>query len=350
MGLSIEPRRVLFNGAFSGIVTVMSAKSVSPFLEGLRHCTEYWLTRRRALKRYKKEKQQAKNPIVDWLEAFLWAAGMVLLINQYLFQAYQIPSGSMIDTLLINDRIFVNKLVYGPEFLPGLWKLPSPIKPQREDVIIFENPEYFSNGPLFDIAQRIIYMLTLSLVDIDKNEAGRPRVHFLIKRAAGTGGDLIETRRGELYFRFAGEDRWVNEREYLKDRSFNHRLSRLVGGGEYPALEAMGRAEAYFDLGLNPPQSLLQKAASYSLQYGDIFSRAAARYAFIRGAYPQDERYKALAVKQQGWYVPEGRILPLGDNRDNSHDGRFFGTVKISKILGKGSLKYWPLARQGFIR
>jgi signal peptidase I len=328
----------------------MSAKSGTPFLEKLTSCTECWLTRRRVIKRIKKEKQQAKNPIVDWLEAFLWAAGVVLLINQYLFQAYQIPSGSMIDTLLINDRIFVNKLIYGPELLPGLGKLPSPIVPNREDVIIFENPEYFSNGPLFDIAQRIIYMLTLSLVDIDRNEAGRPRVHFLIKRAAGMEGDLIETRRGELYFRFAGEDRWISERDYLKSRGFNHRLSRLVKEGEYPALEAMGRAEAYIELGLNPPSSLMQKAASYSLQYNDSFTWSAARYAFIRGAYPHDSKYKTRVIKQQGWYVPEGRILPLGDNRDNSHDGRFFGTVKVSKILGKGSFKYWPLARQGFIR
>jgi signal peptidase I len=217
-------------------------------------------------------------------------------------------------------------------------------------VIIFANPEYFSNGPLFDIAQRIIYMLTLSLVDIDRTADGRPRVHFLIKRAAGMGGDLVETRKGELYFRFAGEDRWISEREYLKALGFNHNLSRLIGEEEYPALEAMGRAEAYFDLGLNPPYELMQRAAAYSLQYGDIFARASARYAFIRGAYPHDERYRALAVRQQGWYVPEGRILPLGDNRDNSHDGRFFGTVKVSKILGQGAFKYWPPARWGIIR
>jgi signal peptidase I len=308
------------------------------------------LTRRRAIQRIKKEKQRAKNPILDWIEAFIWAAAVVLLINQYLFQAYQIPSGSMIDTLLINDRIFVNKLVYGPELLPGLAKISSPIKPQREDVIIFENPEYFSRGPLFDIVQRIIYMLTLSLVDIDRNEAGQPRVHFLIKRAAGMGGDLIESRRGELYFRFAGEDKWISESEYLTLRGFNHHLSRLVNEEDYPVLEAMGKTEAYMDLGLNPPEDLTQRAASYGSQYGDTFAKEGARYSFIRGAHPQDERYRALAIRLQYWYVPEDHILPLGDNRDNSHDGRFFGTVGESKILGQGSFKYWPLGRFGRIR
>jgi signal peptidase I len=320
------------------------------FFNKLQRITESFLSRRRAVQRIKKEKQKAKNPLFDWVEAFIWAAGVVLLINQYLFQAYQIPSGSMIDTLLEQDRIFVNKLVYGPELLPGVGKLPSPVKPEREDVIIFENPEYFSRGPLFDIAQRIIYMLTLSMVDIDRDERGMPRVHFLIKRAAGMEGDLIESRRGEMYFRFAGEDRWISEGEYLSRRGFTHNLSRLVQDDQYPAFEAMGRAEAYMDLGLNPPSDLMQRAASLNSRYGDNFAKEAARYSLIRSAFPQDERYRALAARSQIWYVPEGRILPLGDNRDNSHDGRMFGTVPSSKILGQGAFKYWPLRRLGRIR
>jgi len=328
----------------------MGAKPVHPFFYSLQRFTEGVLTRRRAVKRIRKEKQRAKNPVVDWIEAFIWAAGVVLLINQYLFQAYQIPSGSMIDTLLEKDRIFVNKLLYGPELLPSLWKLPSPIKPKREDVIIFESPDYFSNGPAFDIAQRIIYMLTLSFIDIDRDEMGRQRIHFLIKRAAGMGGDWIETRRGEMYFRFAGEDRWKSEREYLAERGFTHNLSRLITEDQYPALEAKGKIEAYMNLGLQPPDDLVEKAETYRLQYGDSFAMGSAWFAFIRGAYPHDGRYRAMAVKQKGWYVPEGRILPLGDNRDASHDGRFFGTVRASKILGRGAFKYWPPSRLGGIR
>ena len=328
----------------------MSTKQVHPFFIRLQHITESVLTRRRALQRIKKEKQRAKNPLVDWIEAFLWAAGVVLLINQYLFQAYQIPTGSMIDTLLERDRIFVNKLIYGPEILPGLGKLPSPVQPKREDVIIFESPEYFSNGPAFDIAQRIIYMLTLSFVDIDRDEAGRPRIHFLIKRAAGMGGDQIESRRGELYFRFAGEDRWISERDYLAQRGFTHHLSRLVPEKQYPALEAMARSQAYRYLELDPPAEFVDKAGTYRAASIDPVAQEAAWHAVVRGANPHVDRYRERALKVGGWFVPEGRILPLGDNRDNSHDGRAFGTVRVSKILGRGAFKYWPLSRLGGIR
>jgi signal peptidase I len=41
-----------------------------------------------------------------------------------------------------------------------------------------------------------------------------------------------------------------------------------------------------------------------------------------------------------GWYVPKGRMLPLGDNRDNSRDGRYFGPVPETKILGQAVFKY----------
>ncbi|MCL2602381.1 MAG: S26 family signal peptidase, partial [Treponema sp.] len=84
--------------------TASETSSAPDFFDRVQQCTEWLLTYRKRKIQAKKEKQRKKNPIFDWLEAFLWAAGVVLLINQYLFQAYQIPSGSMIDTLLIGDR------------------------------------------------------------------------------------------------------------------------------------------------------------------------------------------------------------------------------------------------------
>ncbi len=135
---------------------------------------------------------------MDWIDAIFSAVVIVLLINQYLLQAYQIPSPSMEPSLLVSDRIFVNKIVYGPELIPGMLKIPGPWQPQRGDVIIFESPEYISSGPVVDILQRIIYMVTLSLVDIDKDENGNPKHHFLIKRAIGMPGDRIRMNQGDV--------------------------------------------------------------------------------------------------------------------------------------------------------
>ena len=340
----------------------MTEKSNIDFFDRLQLITESYLTSRRRSKRIKKEKQKAKNIIVDWLEAFLWAAGMVLLINQYLFQAYQIPSGSMIDTLLVGDRIFVNKIIYGPELLPGLAKLPSPVKPKRNDVIIFENPSYISRGTAFDVAQRVIYMLTLSIVDIDKDEAGQPKAHFLIKRAVGMGGDWFIQERGDLRLRPAGEDRWIEESAFRSLWGMTHNVSRLMDESSYPALEAAGKATGYRDLGVSTPSSLeVLTSRAAAIRYPDYFAHEKARLEILRGAYPHERRYSVLLARHsQGFYVPESRVLPLGDNRDNSRDGRYFGPISYSKILGRGSIIYWPgdlssrrsgaFSRFGFIR
>jgi len=314
------------------------------FFDRLQLLTERYLSFRRRRIRLKKEKQKKKNVVLDWVEAFLWAAGVVLLINQYLLQAYQIPSGSMIDTLLIGDRIFVNKVIYGPELLPGIGKLPSPIQPSRNEIVIFMNPAYLSRGPVFDVAQRIIYMLTLSLVDIDRDEFGDPRPQFLIKRAVGVGGDRFVSERGNLRIRPAGEDRWFDEAEFNAMRGTSHNVIRLLSDQDYVALEAAGRVAAFSHLMLPVPHSLAaQVTAARAIPIPDSDAFNQARLEMLRGARPHERRYTSLlAWYRQGWYVPEGRIFPLGDNRDNSQDGRRFGSVSKSSVLGRALIVYWP--------
>jgi signal peptidase I len=260
----------------------------------------------------------------------------------------------MIDTLLIKDRIVVNKLVYGPELLPGLGKTSTPWKPERNRVIIFENPSYISRGPAFDIAQRLLYMGTLSLVDIDRDQNGQPKAHFLIKRCVGLPGDTFYNDNGNMRIKFAGEDRIVNESDYNKARGWDttHNVTRRSQAADYPALEANADAQAYSDLGLTVPAGILTLAQDASkIQYPDYITWDRANLELKCTAAPQDERLEErLARHYLGWYVPANRILPLGDNRDNSRDGRYFGPVRLQKVLGEAAVKYWPLQRIGLIR
>ncbi|HOZ73280.1 MAG TPA: signal peptidase I [Spirochaetales bacterium] len=315
------------------------------FLASLESFTERALTRRKRRRLAQKKKQQAKHWVRDWAEAILWAVCMVLLINQYLFQMYRIPSGSMSGTLEIGDMIFVNKLVYGPELLPGVAKMPGFREARRGEVVVFENPAYLSKGPVFTILQQFVYMATLTLVDIDLDELGQPRVHYLIKRAVAVGGDTVRVADGELSFRFQGDDEWITERDFQELSGFSYPLRRMVSADEYPAIHEAGRILAAMDMGLAD--------SAPALRYSPYDEQAllASRYAELAAAYPHDSRFVSEDRKaRSGWYIPEDRIFTLGDNRDNSKDARWFGAVSLDKVLGHALFKYWPLGRVGGIR
>ena len=226
-------------------------KRMERLYDALQHYTEKYLTYRKRKKAERIEKQKNTNQIIDWIKSFLWAAMVVLLINQYLFQAYMIPSGSMMNTLLIKDRLFVNKLIYGPELIPGMGKLPGLKSPRRGEIVIFESPTYLSKGPLFDITQRILYMLTLSMVDIDKDSYGEPKAHFLIKRAVGAGGDRIRFRNGNMEIRPSGATEWIKEADFRQQGCVPAAVRRLVADSDYPLIKQAGEAGALYDHGQN---------------------------------------------------------------------------------------------------
>jgi signal peptidase I len=310
--------------------------------------TEMVLTRRKRDRYIRKERQKMLPPILDWLGAFLWAAGFVLLLNQFLFQAYVIPSRSMEKTLLVKDRLFVNKLVYGPELLPGFAKLKGFREPDKSEVIIFENPEYRSRGTLFDLTQRIIFMLTLSMVDLDKDATGNPAVHFLIKRAVGGDRDTIKFENGELYIQPFGEKEFIDEGRFKEISGYSYSTERKIDPDYYIDAYNYYKKNAYGE-GFKTSNTLYQKLQGNSPQF-DTYQCRALYGEFRSKSEPGEiDYYKMYSRYSNGIYIPENWLLPLGDNRDNSTDGRYFGPVKKDEVLGKASYKFWPLNRIGVV-
>jgi signal peptidase I len=327
--------------------------------------TERFLSWRKKRRDARKARQKRRNPVVDWIDAILSAVVIVLLINQYLLQAYQIPSPSMEPSLLVSDRIFVNKIVYGPELIPGMLKLPGFRQPARGNVVIFESPEYISSGPLVDVLQRIIYMVTLSFLDIDKDENGQPKHHFLIKRAIGMPGDRIRMNNGDVEVLTPGENTWRSEKDLKKDLGFTYSNVRMFKQEDYPTFKLAGIGKALTNARLTPTAE--QKTAID--RYYQSNTDASGNTSFLLRELDDDiyvtkwedattwtldptafSRAAEWRMLEEGYFVPEGRIFPMGDNRDNSHDARYFGPVKLEKVLGKGLLRYWPISRLGVVR
>jgi signal peptidase I len=105
-------------------------------------------------------------------------------------------------------------------------------------------------------------------------------------------------------------------------------------------------------MGLPVPEYLrMALSQADNIRTYDRLAIGKTRLETLRNAMPYDRRYASLAARDAlGWYIPEGRIFPLGDNRDASQDGRYFGPVQLSKVLGRGASIHWPLNRIGPIR
>ena len=89
---------------------------------------------------------------MEYLEALAVALVLAFVIRTFVVQAFKIPSGSMLDTLLIGDHLLVNKFLYGTH-IPFTDTVVFPLEdPQRGDVIVFEFPEDTSK----DFIKRII--------------------------------------------------------------------------------------------------------------------------------------------------------------------------------------------------
>ncbi len=175
----------------------------------------------------------------EYAEAILVALLMALVLRAYSVEAFKIPSGSMLPTLVVGDHLLVNKMVYGFKIPFVEEKVLAYRDPQRYDVIVFKYPE-----------------------DQSKN---------FIKRVMGIGGDVMEIKDKAVYIN--GE---------LTDASFTrHSDDRII------------------PMGADPRDN-----------YGPIT-------------------------------VPEGNVLVLGDNRDDSHDSRYWGFVDNDIIKGKAMFIYW---------
>jgi signal peptidase I len=110
-----------------------------------------------------------KGEIREYAEAIAFAISVALLLRGFVFEAFKIPSGSMIPTLLVGDHIFVNKFAYGPLLPYSDKRLFRDLPPDRADVIVFKYPE----NPEQDFIKRVIAIPGDSFAVVD----GRPVIN-----------------------------------------------------------------------------------------------------------------------------------------------------------------------------
>lgn len=216
------------------------------------------------------------------LKATLFSLGfslvVVLGIRSSVVEAYQIPSGSMMPTLLVGDKIFVNKFSYGIrvpftdyKFLADeshyLFRTKGP---SHGDIIVFRHP-----------------------IKTDTH---------LIKRVIGIPGDIVEMKNKVVY---------VNGKEPqctpVTEETRNQILNTFTGASIVDSKESLQIYQQHFEHtdGINMTDSNVH----YSENFGPIT-------------------------------VPTDQYFCMGDNRDNSDDSRFWGFVPFGNIQGRAFIAW----------
>ncbi|GHE86194.1 signal peptidase I [Thalassotalea profundi] len=198
----------------------------------------------------------------------------VLILRSFIYEPFQIPSGSMMPTLLDGDFILVNKFNYGLRDPVARKKFVDIGLPERGDVIVFKYPV-------------------------------EPTIDY-IKRVIGLPGDRVIYRNKSLYIKpvCLPTDTQCPEFEQVE--------TTLVNKGEY----------SDGPVGLTRYTSNMPNKTHDILVNDEIIPRTPLYF-------------KQNGTKRDEFVVPEGHYFVMGDNRDNSADGRFWGFVPEENLVGE---------------
>ena len=220
-----------------------------------------------------RETMLRESTLVETAHSVFPVIAFVMVLRSFIYEPFQIPSGSMMPTLLVGDFILVEKFSYGLRDPVWRSKLVETGEPERGDVAVFKYPE-------------------------------DPKVDY-IKRVVGLPGDKVIYRNKQLWIQpkcEAGSDCLppqlvqrveVNRGEFVQDGIPLLKYKEQLG-------------EVTHDILINPARGEMQQ------------------FFYRQGELPVGE-----------WIVPEGEYFVLGDNRDNSRDSRFWGFVPEANLVGK---------------
>lgn len=245
--------------------------------------------------------ENKQDGIVDWIKTIVYALLLAGVIRTIFFQPFWIPSGSMKETLLIGDFLFVNKMAYGYSYAscPSIIAPRFGIEVDAKDICgVFDgdNSRLFASQP--ERGDVVVFRHPVSGRDY-------------IKRLIGLPGDKVQITRGVI--------------------SINGTAVKLRDDGVFE--ESMER---------QGPQGMRPRCENGAIGEGGICKKSRQIETLPNGVEHAILNIGDQASDNTGIYtVPAGHYFFMGDNRDNSADSRLaqqaggVGFVPFENLIGR---------------
>lgn len=258
-----------------------------------------WLLDKLVLKQKQSKGLEKSTAPVRWAYDFFPILAIVLVVRSFLIEPFNIPSSSMVPTLYTGDFIAVNKYAYGIRLPLVNTKVLDLGAPQHGDVVVFRFPL-------------------------------NPKQYY-IKRVIGVGGDTVSFNNGQLSVN--GKAIATTPANFTPDPKMT---AQLYPPGKTETGELV-TAEQAAQLGNQEEQTAQYVQESPSSNHQHLVRYLGDKNWFQYASFLQQASPQLMASQGQQWQltVPKGHYFVMGDNRDRSADGRFWGFVPDKNLAGK---------------
>ncbi|MFD1801914.1 signal peptidase I [Mixta tenebrionis] len=238
---------------------------------------------------------------VETLASIFPVLAVVFIVRSFVYEPFQIPSGSMMPTLLIGDFIVVEKFAYGLKDPITQTTLIPTGHPQRGDIVVFKYPRDTS----LDYIKRVI--------GVPGDRVTYDALNKTLTVMPACAGDEPCTKALPVTYSDVEPSPFI--------QTFGGYGGRVTSGGFWPV-----------PLNESMPDGIRLDMRKETL--GDVTHNI-----LLREDASNDSRnyYQQAGSPQSSWLVPEGHYFMMGDNRDNSADSRYWGFVPEKNIVGKAT-------------
>lgn len=270
-----------------------------------------WRAKRKAKKEANKP-QTIPQHLWAWTKTIVGAVLVVMVINGLLIASFVVPTGSMENTVMTGDFLFVNKFVYGPstpQIVPFLniplpyYKFPSFSDPELGDVIVFIYPG-------------------------DRDQVEADAFQYYLKRCLGAAGDTIQIINKKTY---------INGKEFVlppNGRFISDREDPLDRYSTFP--KGMGfTRDNYGPIRIPKKGDVIELSRANFIQWDTFIKREGHEIAL------SGEQVSIDGKPVTKYTVERDYCFGMGDNRDNSTDSRFWGFIPYDNVVGTPIMVYW---------